>query len=67
MNETLKQVKDLIKDLKAQKRDNARDMKYFAKGAHQSSYAMAAHLASCNETLDSVIEQLQDIVDDAKK
>ena len=63
MNETLHQVKQLIKQLKATKRSNAQEMKYLAKGAHRSSYAEAAHLDSVNETLDDVIELLQDIAD----
>lgn len=61
MNETLHQVKQLIKQLKANKRINAKEMKYFAKGAHRCSYAEAAHFDSVNETLDEVIVLLQDI------
>jgi hypothetical protein len=67
MNETLQQVKDLIKDLKVQQRDNAREMKYLAKGACQDSYAAASHLASANDVLDGIVHLLQDIVDSAKK
>jgi hypothetical protein len=62
-NETLKMVKLLIKELKEQQRSNAKEMKYLAKGAHRSSYAEAAHLDSVNETLDCVIDQLNDIAD----
>lgn len=62
MDNTLKWVKEFIKDLKAQQRENAKEMKYFAKGACRSSYAEAAHLDSVNDTLDYVITELNVIV-----
>lgn len=62
MDNTLKLVKELINVLKAQQRENAKEMKYFAKGACRDSYAAAAHLDSVNDTLDEVIVVLEEIV-----
>ena len=61
MDNTLKLVNELIKDLKAYKRENTKEMKYFAKGASRDSYAEAAHLDSVNDTLDYVIDLLEEI------
>ena len=60
MNETLRQVKHLIKELKQDKRYNVKEMKA-ASRCH--SYTEAAHLDSANVTLDYIIVRLQDIVD----
>ena len=62
MDNTLKLVKELINVLKAQQRENAKEMKYFAKVASRDSYAEAAHLDSVNDTLDEVIVVLEEIV-----
>jgi len=65
-NVTLKMVKELIKEIKGQQRENKTEMRYYLRGLTRESFAEAAHLDSVNDTFDYILEQLETIVTHSK-
>jgi hypothetical protein len=64
-NVTLKMVKELIKELKGNKRENKAEMRYFLRGlAHVG--VIGAYFDNVNDSFDYIIDKLETIVTHSK-
>jgi len=62
-NKTLQMVKELVKELKAERRENKTEFRQLVK---DECFFAAIHLESVNTCLDYVINQLEDVVVSSK-